>query len=115
MNKERVLAFLDAEIQRLQQARHLLSSTEDTAPQSISSGRSSRGGARRGGVRHMSADARRRISEAQKKRWAARKGSGSSSGASQSSGKRHRHLSAEARKRISDAQKRRWAARRKAA
>jgi hypothetical protein len=74
MNKATVLAFIDAEIERLTQARQLLS-TGDSG--SFGLGRSARGyrpavgGVRR--RRHMSAEARRRISEAQKKRWAARK------------------------------------------
>ena len=68
MNKAHVLAFLDAEIERLQEARQLLSggltSPNGRRGQAQSSGR---------GRRHMSAEARRRISIAQKKRWAARK------------------------------------------
>ena len=55
MNKATVLAFLDAEIERLQRARQLLSGNDGSA---------------------MSAEARRRISAAQKKRWAARKRAG---------------------------------------
>lgn len=74
MNKATVLAFLDAEIERLQQARQLLSSGESGSFGLGRPGRTFRsgmtGGRRR---RHMSAEARRRISEAQKKRWAARK------------------------------------------
>lgn len=74
MNKATVLAFIDAEIERLTQARQLLSTGETGG---FGLGRP-RGGFRAstGGVRkrrHMSAEARRRISEAQKKRWAARK------------------------------------------
>jgi len=71
MNKANVLAFLDAEIERLQRARELLSNGDGTGK--IAS-RSLAGGSRR--RRHMSAAARRRISEAQKKRWAARKRAG---------------------------------------
>jgi hypothetical protein len=70
MNKANVLAFLDAEIERLQEARQLLSGNFGDA----------RGGSRQGhsrmngqGRRRMSAEAKRRISIAQKKRWAARK------------------------------------------
>jgi hypothetical protein len=67
MNKSTVLAFIDAEIARLQQARTLLSSDNGQR-----NGLSSIGGTGRK-RRRMSAEARRRISEAQKKRWAARK------------------------------------------
>ena len=71
MNKASVLAFLDAEIERLQEARNLLSGH----PGSTGNG-SWRNGSKTTGVRkrrRMSAEARRRISLAQKKRWAARK------------------------------------------
>ena len=64
MDKKMVLSFLDAEIERLQQARELLST---------SSGNNGLAIFRRTGKRHMSAAARRKISEAQKKRWALRK------------------------------------------
>jgi hypothetical protein len=71
MNKEMVLAFLDAEIQRLQQARELLAAGNVRDHRTRAFRLSGLGGTRR--RRHMSAEARRRISEAQKKRWAARK------------------------------------------
>ena len=75
MTKANVLAFLDAEIARLQRAREILSSS-DGAGTSVhrNSNRSLAGGRKR--RRHMSAEARRRISEAQKKRWATRKRAG---------------------------------------
>ena len=80
---------------------------------------------RRGqGRRRMSADARRRISEAQKARWAKQKGDGSPDAAAKAApqpkaakGARRggaRKMSAAARKRISDAQKARWAKQRAA-
>ena len=68
MDKSEVLAFLDSEIHRLTQARELLSDgagpghSKRTSYGSVSAVRKRR---------RMSADARRRISEAQKKRWAA--------------------------------------------
>jgi hypothetical protein len=74
MNKATVLAFLDAEIERLTQARQLLSTGEGGSfglGRPARGFRSAMGGGRR--RRHMSAEARRRISEAQKRRWAARK------------------------------------------
>lgn len=75
MNKANVLAFLDAEIERLQKARELLSSNDGVGRNGTHRGRrGAMAGVRR--RRHMSAEARRRISEAQKKRWAARKKAG---------------------------------------
>ena len=75
--------------------------------------------ARKGrGRRRMSADARRRISEAQKARWAKQRGDGQTQAAAEApkrgTAKRTRRggarkMSAAARKRISDAQKARWA------
>ena len=69
MTKFNVLALIDAEIERLQRARQILSTNNGF------------GGARAfAGVRkkrrRMSAEAKRRISLAQKKRWAARKRAG---------------------------------------
>lgn len=78
--------------------------------------RSTGGGGAGGGKRTMSPEARERIAEAQRKRWAAsRKGGGGggataqkSSSASGSSGRRQ--LSPAARKAIAEAARRRWAA-----
>ena len=68
MNKDGVLAFIDSEIERLTQARQLLSnSTGSEYGKKTSYGPVGNGRKRR----RMSSDARRRISEAQKKRWAA--------------------------------------------
>lgn len=67
MNKANVVALIDAEIERLQRARQILSSNDGLGEQ-----RAFAGGRRRK-RRHMSAEAKRRISLAQKKRWAARK------------------------------------------
>jgi hypothetical protein len=57
MNTSELIAALDAEIDRLQQARNLLAGGTGT----------------RGGKRVMSAEARARISATMKKRWAQRK------------------------------------------
>ena len=61
MNKDQIIQSLDAEIARLRQARALLSGT--------ASGSSGLVAGPRRGPRHMSAEARKRISDAQKKRW----------------------------------------------
>lgn len=71
MNKASVVAFLDAEIERLQEARNLLSGNSGSTRNGSGRNASSNAGGRR--RRRMSAEARRRISLAQKKRWAARK------------------------------------------
>jgi hypothetical protein len=68
-------------------------------------------GGRRGGRRQLSAEARARIAEAQKARWAsARKksGNGAAGGGAKTAGRRK--MSPAARKRIADAAKQRWAA-----
>jgi hypothetical protein len=54
INWPNIITAIDAEISRLQQARNLLAGSRGTG----------------GGKRVMSADARARISAAQKKRWA---------------------------------------------
>jgi len=61
MNTPELLAAIDAEISRLQQARKLLAGSTGTPA------------ATRGGKRVFSAEARARISAAQKKRWAQQK------------------------------------------
>ena len=68
MNKPNVLALIDAEIARLQRARQILSGNDG-----LRGSRAIAGVTRR---RRMSAEAKRRISLAQKKRWAARKRAG---------------------------------------
>ena len=82
------------------------------------------------GERMMSAAARKRISDAQKARWAKHRATGGGQspapgategdrgatrrgGAAKRRGAQKRILSAEARKKIADAQRRRWALRRK--
>ena len=73
MNKSTVLAFLDAEIERLQRARELLSGDRGSSGRNGTFRHATRGLVRARKRRHMSAEARKKISEAQKKRWAARK------------------------------------------
>ena len=68
MNVSELIAEIDGEIDRLKQARSLLAGIETHSS-------AKRGGhqSRRGGKRTLSAQARARISAAQKKRWAAQK------------------------------------------
>jgi len=63
MNTSELIAAIDAEISRLQQARKLLSG-------------GGTGTGKRGGKRVMSAEGRARISAAMKKRWAKQKKAG---------------------------------------
>jgi hypothetical protein len=72
MSISAILQELDAEIARLQQAKHLLSGMTRGIPSSgVRGTKSGAGGGRR--KRVLSAEARQRIAEAQRKRWAARK------------------------------------------
>ena len=68
MNTSGVLELIDAQIERLTQARKILSGSDGLGPRRETSNIRSFGSRKR---RHMSAEARRRISEAQKKRWSA--------------------------------------------
>jgi hypothetical protein len=69
MNKPNVLAMIDAEIARLQHARQILSDNDGLGGSRIFAGVTRK-------RRRMSAEAKRRISIAQKRRWAARKRAG---------------------------------------
>ena len=111
MDTQGLIREVDAEIERLTQARNLLTNRD--------AGRAGRGSGR-SGPRHMSADARQRISMAQKRRWALRK-RGRNRAAPQQSGSQasvaivprqqgRRRMSAAGRARIAAAQKARWAA-----
>ena len=104
-----IVQQLDEQIQRLQEARRLLVGTQ-TAPVATTAPTKGRRGPRR-----MSAEARERIAEAQRARWARQKGqttagTRTSSTSSATIAKRGpRRLSAAARARIAAAQKARWA------
>jgi hypothetical protein len=66
---ETILAQIDSEIARLTQARALLTSI-GTSP---TKGKATKVAAKVGKKRVLSADARKRIADAQRKRWAAQK------------------------------------------
>jgi hypothetical protein len=94
---------LDARIAEIRQKLGGTVSSEETAAEAPETGRKRR---------KMSAAARKRIADAQKKRWAAvRKESGSTAPAAKSEAapKAKRRLSAAGRKRIIEATKKRWA------
>ena len=74
-NKE-VIAAIDKEIDRLQQARDILAGQEDVTPRGRNAAKQvtkKRVGRPAGTKRVLSAEARKRIADAQKKRWAAHK------------------------------------------
>lgn len=84
MEVSRILVELDKEISRLQQARTLLSGSSDSSVRRKPGRKSAAGKAptaktptakvdRRKGPRKLSAEAKRSIGEAMKKRWAERK------------------------------------------
>jgi hypothetical protein len=102
MDIQSIIADLQEERDRLQQAIDALAGTTG----------STSNGVRRGGKprRHMSADARRRIGLAMKKRWAERKGKKVTSTPKNA---RKSGISAAGRKRISEMMKKRWAAKKK--
>lgn len=67
---DQILRYLDAEIARLQQARRILAGSQAEEADSGAPMQSKPRGAKRA-RRKLSPEARKRISDAQKKRWAA--------------------------------------------
>ena len=67
---------------------------------------------KRGGKRALSREARERISNAQKQRWAAARGESTASAPAPTKARKKRKLSAEGRKAIQEALRKRWAAKR---
>ena len=114
MNLTDVVSELDKQIGRLQEARRILvAGVEGDGLQTAET-------TKRRGPRRMSAAARRRISEAQRARWAKVKAARNqkTSAPTPIDLKRRtqkRTISAEGRARIAAAQKKRWAKQRKAA
>ena len=93
------MASLDAVIQQLRQERSRTQSQLQSLDQAISALEGSGTSKPRSGRGTMSAAGRRRIAEAQRRRWAKVK----------AAGRKRRTLSPAARARIVDAQKARWA------
>ena len=69
---ESILAEIDAEIARLTQVRSLLAGSRSISSSSTAN-KSTKGPIKRRNKRVLSPEARKRIAEAQKKRWAAQK------------------------------------------
>lgn len=72
METDKIIAEVDAEIEKLQQARALILGTAKTAAQTQERGgrRASTVAPKKPGRRRLSPEARKRIAEAQRKRWA---------------------------------------------
>ena len=104
MDIQSIIADLQEERDRLQQAIDTLAGTTGSTSNGVRRGRKP--------GRHMSADARRRIGLAMKKRWAERK-KGKKVTTSSAKKTRHGGISAAGRKRISEMMKKRWAAKKK--
>ena len=104
MDIQSIIADLQEERNRLQQAIDALAGTAGPTSNGVRRGRKP--------GRHMSADARRRIGLAMKRRWAERKAQKAISTAKKSSGG---GISAAGRKRLSELMKQRWAAKKRAA
>jgi hypothetical protein len=71
MSIESILAEIDAEIARLTQVRSLLAGSRSISPSRTIN--KTKGPAKRRKKRVLSAEARKRIADAQRKRWAAQK------------------------------------------
>ena len=105
MSIERLIAEIDAEIARFEQARTLLAGSQ---------GRTTTAPAKKLVKRKLSAAARARIAVAQRKRWAVAKQTVKPAAAKSekkaAAPVKKRRMSAESKKRIAAAQKKRWAA-----
>lgn len=116
MNLEQILSELRGERDRLARVINSLLEGAGEAIAAVTPGK--RGPAPGRKRRGMSAAGRKRISEAMKARWAARKKPAGSSRAVASAGtvtkKRGGGMTAQGRKRISEAMKKRWAEKRQA-
>ena len=115
MDLEGILAELRSQRARLDRA---ISALEGTAgPSARRRGRPPKAASTTGrqGRRHMSAAARKRISEATKARWAKWKGKSAPKKSAPAKAKARPAMSAAARKKLSVLMKARWAAKKKAA
>ena len=78
MPNDSILTLINAEIARLEQVRTLLASTSKVAPtlterKAVKSPAKAKGKAKAKKTRVLSPEARKRIADAQRKRWAAQK------------------------------------------
>lgn len=73
MQVDQILSEIDREIARLQQARNILAGTTGATGRGRRASTAEKPAKKRRGRRRMSAEGRKRISEALKARWAERK------------------------------------------
>jgi hypothetical protein len=79
----RIIAEIDSQIQKLQQARELLAGMDRTAAKGPGRPKGSKNAAAsRAGKRRLSPEGRKRISETMKRRWAERRKSVAKTGSS---------------------------------
>jgi hypothetical protein len=69
----RIIAEIDSQIQKLQQARELLAGMDRTATKGPGRPKGSKNAASRPDKRRLSPEGRKRISETMKRRWAERR------------------------------------------
>lgn len=122
MDTSRILSELRAERDRIEKAINALEALDSLAkPTNVAVTHQPTTAKPKAGKRTMSASARRRISEAAKKRWAERKSAAQPQAIAKkttpktASRRRKRGITAAGRKRISEMMKKRWADRKKAA
>jgi hypothetical protein len=114
MDTAKILTVLRAELNRIEQAISALESLDVIGRPNVTAPSTQPATAKTRGRRTMSAAARKKIAEAQRKRWAAqKKASQPQSGVKKAAPARH--MSAATRRRLSILAKKRWAARKKAA
>jgi hypothetical protein len=110
MDTKNILADLRTERKRIDQAIAALESLDGTVTATTPAVKAA---PKRGGRRRMSAAGRKRISEAAKARWAAKRMAVAKPVPQKTSGRRT--MSPAARKKIAEAQRKRWAVQKKAA
>jgi hypothetical protein len=109
MDTKQILTDLRAELNRIERAISTVESLDGAGTVRTTIPGTQPAPAKSRGRRRMSAAARRKIAEAQRKRWAAQKAASAKKAAPA------RHMSPATRKRLSILAKKRWAARKKAA
>jgi hypothetical protein len=112
MDIKPILTDLKVELNRLNQAIAVLEALEGTVPVTSTPATQAPPKQARGGRRRMSAAGRKRISEAAKARWAARRKQVAKPASKKTTGRRT--VSAASRKKMAEAQRKRWAAVKKA-
>jgi hypothetical protein len=110
-NVENVITQLETQRSAIDRAISALQEVAEKSPLAKVTSPSSNGQPRK---RHLSPEGRRRIIEATKRRWAAKRANGTGSVSKRAAATRRGAMSAEGRKRLALAMKKRWAAAKKA-